>query len=137
MRSWWKSIPRQLAVLAAIIAVTGIFSLGCASTFDLVREGTVTLDSISSRHAKISRVSVLQTDSKLRIYGELTRLPSASRMVPGYMQIELLDPQGALIAEAHESYQRKDKRHRRLWFLAELSVTAPVGSHLRIIHVPL
>lgn len=137
MRSPREKALRRLAVLVAIIAGTGTSVLGCASSVDLVREGAVTVERVSSRHAKVSRVYVDQIGSKMRIYGELTRLPSASRMVPGHVEVEVVGPQRAVIAKVNDTYQRKDKRYRRLWFLTELSVTAPAGSHLRATHVPL
>lgn len=137
MRSPWKKALQRLAVLVTIIAGSGASVLGCASSVDLVREGRVTVERVSSRQAKVSRVYVDQIDSRIRIYGELTRLPSASRMVPGHVEVELVGPEGALIAKTDDTYHRKDKRYRRLWFLTELSAIAPAGSRLRVVHVPL
>ena len=133
----WKSAWCNLAVHIAIIAGTGTSVLGCANSLDLVREGTVTVQPVSSRYARVSRVDVVQIGSNMRIYGELDRLPLASRMVPGHVEIVIVGPEGALVAHINDTYHRKDKRYRRLWFLTEIAIIAQPGSRVRVIHVPL
>jgi len=126
---------RAIAILVGLAALGT--EAGCTTTgHDLVRDGTVTVEDVASRHARFSRVTITREGSATMIDGELTRLPPAPYVVPGRVELQLIGPGQDLLYQVTTDYHRKDKRYHRLWFLLRVPMAPPAGSTVRLLHRP-
>ena len=123
------------------MTVTTVLALaaasGCATVGrDLSRDGVVTVERVSSRHATVSQVHVDQSATGMMVYGELRKRAAAPWTLPGHVEVQILGPHGNMLRQFDTTYHRKDKRSRRVWFRVEVPAVPPPGSTVRVTHQP-
>lgn len=123
----------MFAVLSFALWVLPGCTLGAK---DLIHEGSVRLETVPSRHAKFARIHVYQSGPDMTLYGALYKRYQVSvpRRLSGHVDVQVLDPDGALLQQVPARIHRKDKRWRRAWFRLRISETLPEGSTLRLRH---
>lgn len=113
-----RTLRIGMPALALAIALPGCASLPT----DLVSSGTLTVERIHSRQARIGRVQARQEADELVVYGELhRRLPGQTR-IPGHLHIKVSGRDGTTLAETTGKYRRQSVKSR----LAKFWVTLPV-----------
>nr|MBS0022420.1 hypothetical protein [Gammaproteobacteria bacterium] len=129
-----RSSARLGMLSLALIAV----ALGCASLApNLVRQGAVTMEYSPSHYsAHWSRVSVRRTESGTAISGELHKQSLHRGKLSGHVDIEVVSPDGALLAqtETRYDYVSATGKIQRAGFSTVLSLQVPEGSTVRLNH---
>lgn len=109
---------------------------GCATRGqDLVRDRTVTVESISSPRATVRRVTVEQRGPDMEIRGELSRRWPGRGSIPGHVDMSLIGPDGTVLWEASLGYWRWSIKSRTAVFHVKPRLEQPPpGSTLRVRH---
>ncbi|MEW5756460.1 MAG: hypothetical protein AB1810_09150 [Pseudomonadota bacterium] len=108
---------------------------GCASAGkDLVRDGTIEVEKVSSRQATITLVQVIQEGEEVLIRGQVQRRPIGRGPIPGHIDVELIEPGGGVLEKIHVGYHRRSAKSRYAEFHGTLKTTPPAGSTLKVIH---
>ena len=126
---------RASNLIKAIILVMPLVSFsGCASTHFSSQLNGVTLESVDSDSAKITRLYLQNLEGVIMLQGELRRRSPARGPIPGHLHVELIDHAGQLVKEADIGHIHKSVKSRRARF--NLSVPEPLiaGSTLRVTH---
>ena len=124
-------IRKALAALFVLYSLTG-----CQTTrVDLLRKGTVHLETISEGRSSITSVFVYQTDRTMTVTGEIRNLSRNTRT--GYVLVEVLGPDGAYWAQKNVPVVPTlwlHKNSRRPRFEAVFPGTIPDGAVIRMRH---
>lgn len=123
----------MLGVLSFALWVLPGCTLGAK---DLIHEGSVRLETVPSRHAKFAHIHVYQSGPDMTLFGALYQRHQVSvpSRLHGHIDVQVLDPDGALLQEVPTRIHRKDKRWHRAWFRLPISESLPEGSTLRLRH---
>jgi hypothetical protein len=115
-------------VLAAIIS-------GCAAkSVDLVRDGKVNVETVPSRHGHVSGLSVLTSESGIKITGDVHGSTHKRGYIQGHIDVEVISPDGTMQAKETFKYQNRGGKSRTTPFSAEIPVLVPDGRTIRVIH---
>lgn len=121
------------SMLTMFLISLGVF--GCAlAPIDLVREGTVDVEYVSSRKVRLSNVSVHVKQPGLLISGEIKKRYRQRAFTSGHVHIEVISPQDEILGKATTQYRFRSTRSTFSHFSAEIPVIAPVGTTIRVIH---
>lgn len=129
-------LSTRLGILLNVALIAA--AVGCASLApDLVSQGAVTVEHNPSRFsAHWSHVSVRRTESGTAISGEFHKRSFHRGKLSGHVDIEVVSPDGALLAQARApyGYGSGTGKVQRAGVSAVLPVQVPKGSTVRLIH---
>jgi hypothetical protein len=100
----------------------------------MVREGTVNVEYSSSPYLHFSSVGIYGNEVGVIIVGELHKRGHGRGAMPGHIEIEILGPDGTLLATRSIHYHRGSTKSRRSQFSIEIPIDLPINSTVRIMH---
>jgi len=120
--------------MIAIVTTFGIL-VGCVTTgSNLVHNGTVKIEKVSSAWGTIGFVNVIQEGEEVRLRGQVRRRPSGRGPIPGHIDLEVIGPEGNVLEKLVIDYDRPSPKSRYANFHAVLTATPPPGSTIRVTH---
>ena len=128
-------MKRSIIWLIMILSATAFSTMACSSSLvDRVQEGGIIIDTIESRHFRISRAVVYQEGENLIVSGKVKRKTTALRG-SGHVDVVILGPDHSLLYEGSTLQvpaivRRKGSRESR--FTVAIPVTVREGSFVRI-----
>jgi hypothetical protein len=126
---------RKLNTRAIIAILTTFGVLACVTMDrDLVRNGTVKIEKVSSAWGTVGFVSVTQEAEEVWLRGQVRRRPSGRGPIPGHIDLEVIDPEGNVLEKLGIDYDRPSPKSRYANFHAVLTATPPPGSTIRVTH---
>jgi len=124
---------KTLAAIAILTTLT--LTAGCATVGkDLVRDNTVKIETVSSKWATISSVSVIQEGDKVMLRGKVRRPLAGRGHIPGHIDLKVIGADGSVLEESSIVYHRRSLKSKSAIFHTTLKVTPPPGSTIRVIH---
>ena len=130
---WAKAII--LEVFCAIKVVTIAMGSGCGyGGRDLVRDGTVSVESVPSRYAHFGRVGVHQMNSQVVVSGELHKYSNGRGVTRGHVDGEVIGPDGVIIGRYQTNIRPAHSKSRRIPFSFKFSGKLPASSTIRLVH---
>lgn len=122
-------VCRPLPILA-VIPVTGCASAGK----NLVRDGVVEVEKVSSRQATMRFVQVVREDSEVVVRGQIQRWPVGRGPIPGHIDLQLIGPDGGSLERARIDDHRRSVKSRYAEFHVMLKTMPSAGSTPKVIH---
>ena len=108
---------------------------GCATNrVDLVANGNVVVEKVSSPSAYFSKTSVYSTDSKMTVSGELRKRRSSRGHIFGHVEVEVISPDETVLCVIDTSYHRRSLKSSSSIFSVDIPLQVEDGSSVRIIH---
>lgn len=124
----------RIFVTIAVISMVAM-TTGCATmSRDLVRENTLNIEKVSSKIGTVTDVHIVQDESQVRIYGELTHSTLGRGTIPGHVDLEVIGPDGDVLEQTTIEYHRRSMKSKISTFHSTLQTMPPVGSTIRVIH---
>lgn len=120
-------------VMLSIVALP--FGFGCAALeTDLVSDGTIHLEQVSSNTARLSRVRVYENDGDLIVYGKIGRQSGVKGRVDATVRVIIRYPDGRILEETKRAFPPylPIRRSRKSNFTLRFSDLPPVGAVIRI-----
>ncbi len=118
----------------AIIVILFVLSACGSSLKNLVREGTSKVDTTSSRGVHFNRVDVYESDAGLLVRGELHKRSHRRGPIPGHVHIEIIAPDGTVLANTSTNYHRGSSKSRTSRFTVKIPIEVPMNSTIQIMH---
>ena len=124
---------RETVVLLTIFGIPA----GCATMGnDLVANDAVKIEKVGSARGTIGPVRAIQEGEEVALSGEVRRRPFGRGPIPGFIDLEVLNPQGDVLEQCVIDYDRPSPNARYANFHAVLEVAPPTGSTIRVRHDP-
>ena len=101
---------------------------------DIATDGTVNIERINSPNARVALVRARVIDHELRVSGSLVKRYSGRGAIPGYLHIEILGNDGALLGRSTSRYSQHGAKSRRAYFSEIVTVQPGDVRTIRIIH---
>jgi hypothetical protein len=127
--------PISQQVLGVLLALSTLFALqSCATkTVNLVSEGTITVETVPSIYGHVSRVSVVASETGIRVAGEVYGSSYQRGYIRGHVDVEVIYPDGT-VQEETVRYPYHGGKSRATPFSVDLPIEMPEGSTIRVIH---
>ena len=129
----------KFALIGALCACALVFT-GCASKrLDLVQEGTVRVEKVSSEDGEVGDVRVHQHNGTMEIEVMVRPTERVRSFVAGAVEVEVTDPQGATFnvvqkrAIKQNMQQFGTLQHAHFWLL--FPYTPGPGTVIRVTHI--
>ncbi len=116
-----------------VIILSGIVISSCASTKSTTAD--VNVEKIPSNIAHFDRVIVTSTEANTDIYGVLHKRHHSRTVIPGYVDIVIMSPNGDVLHKLKTDYHRPSIKSRQSKFHASIPMVLPPGSVVRLIHL--
>jgi len=114
---------------------TIIILQGCAAMSpDLVSEGKVNVETVPSRQGHVSKVSVLASETGVRVTGQVHGLFHERGYIYGHVDIEVISPDGTMQWIEEFRYRNRGGKSRTTPFSLDIPVVVADGSTIRVIH---
>jgi hypothetical protein len=124
-------IKTVISIFIVLVSITG-----CATTEnDLVHNGRINIEKVSSREANIVSVNATLNDGQVVVKGEVVRQPPGPGLIPGHIVLEVIGDNGAILETSTIDYHRYSTKSNYEKFHTSLKAIPPSGSTLRITHV--
>lgn len=117
-------------MLSTILAIQGCTTM----PHDLGRDGKVSVETIPSRYGHVSRVSVLASETGVRVAGEVHGSTHRRGYILGHVDIEVIYPDGTMQEIISFMYRNRGGKSRATPFSVEVPFVVPEGSTIRVIH---
>ena len=137
LRGWIVEMDTRFNALVRYLTIVSIlFGLSACGTapINIAREGTVNLEYSSSRNLHFSLVGIYRNEVGVLITGELHKRSHGRGSIPGHIDIEIISPDGAILAIKSTNYKRGSIKSRRSQFAVEILIDLPINSTVRIMH---
>ena len=123
-------------VIFAIFGLTIVYIAGCASNrINLVDNGTVSIERVSSQRTLVSKVYVYQQEEELVISGRVRRRLSTGLAGGGHVDITVLNQEGKPIKNISKGYLPRWIKHSRTSsFTVHLPLIISEASIVRVVH---
>jgi len=83
----------------------------------------------------VTNINVRQTGSELSISGAIKKRHSTGRgIIPGHIDIEVVDPNGDTYNKTNLPYHRKNTKSKKSYFHFKLDVVLASNTTVRVIH---
>ncbi len=131
-----KGLRILFAVMMVTVSVTGwAYASHCV---DLLKNGTLTLEPVSSKGYYVSKVHINQVDDGIKITGKVKRRSHAG-IGGGHIDITITSPQGEVLETLSTSYSPRIIPMRRMYtresnFEVSLPMIPPKGSMIVVAH---
>jgi hypothetical protein len=122
---------------AAAAALAGLLSLSASActAMPVASSGSeLGIEEVTSDRFIIERVRVRRGANALSVSGDVSRVIRRRGFIPGQVEVRLVGPDGALLAEDSATPMRRNRQARSAHFFVHLPSDAPAGSTLQIIH---
>ena len=129
MNTYIKTLA-SIAVLATFTIITGCATMGK----DLVRNGSVNIEKVSSRKATIVFVSVIQEGDQAVLRGEVRSRGFGRGPIPGHIDLEVIGTDGSVLEKSKIDYHQLSSKSTYAKFHATLKAMPPPGSIIRVTH---
>jgi hypothetical protein len=120
--------------MLAIIPLVLIISACASGMVNLVTDGTVKLETVSSRAIHFERVAIYASDTGLVVSGELHKRHHGRGPISGHIDIQVVASDGAILATTNIKYYRGSHKSRTSNFFVEIPIELPMNSTVRIMH---
>ena len=124
-------MKNYLSILLPVLALTGCATL--AGTEGSDRDG-ISIEKVDSRLASIGNVTFTQTESTLRIRGEVLRKIAGRGPVYGHVHIDVLRADERTLISLKDDYQRRSTKVRSAKFSETLNINPVMAKKVRITH---
>ena len=128
-----KIIGSSIGVILCFLSIIGG---ECAeSRINLVDDGTVTVERVDSRQARIVNVNVYQDGEGIVISGTVRRKSTTVAVDKGHVDVVVFSPDGNIIQEVIARYTpRLTKKRRSAQFSVRIETSLPNNSIVRMVH---
>lgn len=129
-----RELKRLLVLMIVSVSLSG---LACASNrVNLLKDGNIKLERVSSKSYYISHVGVYQNDDELEVHGNVKRRAHSSTE-KGHVDIAIVSPDGENLKEISTNYTpriipARMIRKRKSYFHVSMPTIPPVGSIVRV-----
>lgn len=128
-------------ILKALMATTvcTLFFTGCATTQNLLSIENYIKETVPHRQTYFRQIWAVEDDGEFRVSGRLRLKGPMGANIPDYVEVALLDKDGAVIEKQTVSYYPRvltgRRRHQEARFSAHFSETPPPGTTIRLSNV--
>lgn len=120
---------------ATIVSLWLLSATGCAMPVrDLIRDRTVTVETVASHWAIVTSVSVGQWATGVECAGILRRRSFTRGLIPGHVDVNLIAPDGVIVRTISVPLQKRRATSGMVYFRATLDIQPPPGSTVRVTH---
>lgn len=127
--------PQQQGNRILLLSVVVVSALtGCASGHDLIRDGTLNVERMSSDRVKISTLYVRQDADRVVVRGRLSKRYAGRSPIPGHLHIAFIDPEGGVLSDTRIRYWQLSGKSGLSEFYAQIPTEPPIGSTVRVTH---
>ena len=119
-------------VLLRLVVVTAL--TGCANGHDLVRNGSLNVERISSDRARISTLDVRQDTEGVVVRGRLSKRYAGRSPIPGHLHIAFIDPEGGVLSHTRIRYWQLSGKSGLSEFYVQIPTEPPIESTVRVTH---
>ena len=121
---------KRLSCLALALLLSGCASL----PENLATNGSIKVERVDSRDAKIESVQIRAVDAGLKINGTLRKKYHGRGAIPGHLHIKAIDRNGEILAQTTSRYQRRNVKERRSSFSVTIPVQLDEVTRMEVIH---
>lgn len=107
---------------------------GCASGHDLIRNGTLNVERMSSDRVKISSLYVRQDTDGVVVRGRFSKRYAGRSPIPGHLHIAFVDPEGGVLSDTRIRYWQLSAKSGLSEFYVQILSEPPIGSTIRVTH---
>lgn len=122
--------------LGVFLALSPIFALqSCAAQpLNPVSEDKVTVETVPSIYGHVSRVSVVSSETGIRVAGEVHGSSHQRGYIRGHIDVEVIFPDGTTPEKETFKYHYRGGKSRATPFSVEIPIVLPEGSTIRVLH---
>jgi len=123
-------------VLDVFLVLSTVFTLQSCATkpLNLVSEDKVIVETVPSIYGHVSRVSVVSSETGIRVAGEVHGSSHQRGYIRGHIVVEVIFPDGTMQDKETFKYHYRGGKSRATPFSVEIPIVAPEGSRIRVIH---
>ena len=108
---------------------------GCASLPEnLAANGSIEVEFVDSRDARIESVQVRVVESGLKINGTLRKKYRGRGVIPSHLHIKAFDRNGEILTQTTSGYHRRNVKEQRSSFSVTLPVQKGEAARIEVIH---
>ena len=125
-------------VLHGCVVLFAFLTVGCSTSAEknFLTDNGISVERVNSKLAHVERGKVSKTTDGIMIYGVLKRHDHPRRIIPGHVDIEILDSNGQSLDMISRNYSRIPLNKNQSTFRVELSAVPENGSVIRVSHHP-
>jgi hypothetical protein len=125
---------RNVAFFFLVIASILILQGCVAMPPDLVSEGKVNVETVPSTQGHVSKVSVLASETGIRVTGQVHGVSHKRGYIYGHVDIEVISPDGTIQWIEEFRYHNRGGKSRTTSISVYIPVVVADGSTIRVIH---
>lgn len=129
-----KVTKNSIVYFMAILLSGAIVSSCATSHVNLVADGKVIVEKVSSRSAYFPKIAVYSTDSKMTVSGELHKRKPGRGHIFGHVDIEVVSPNETVLCTINTDYHRRSLKSFTSIFSVDIPLRVEDGSTVRVIH---
>lgn len=119
-----------------LVIVSVLVIAASLSSPTMADNGELVLESRDSPYARLSRLSAQDSDDGVIVSGEVRKISRSRGLVPGSLMIEVISPDGRVLAEVASRYKRRSPRSISAWFITSVPDPGEAISSVRVSHHP-
>jgi hypothetical protein len=122
--------------LHVFLTLSIVFTLqSCAAKpLNLVGEDKVTVETVPSIYGHLSRVSVVSSETGIKVAGEVHGSSHQRGYIRGHVDVEVIFPDGTIQDKETFKYHYRGGKSRATPFSVEIPIVIPEGSTIRVTH---
>ena len=124
---------KKILVILGMTVGAGALVTGCTAN-GMAKQAQISIERVDSSTVKIGHAYITKTADGLVLRGEVKRKIHGHGSVPGYLHVELLNPQGQVLKTAEVNHNRKANSDHIANFSTLLPIELVTGSAVRIVH---
>lgn len=124
-------MKKCLYMLLPVLALTGCATLAGSESYD---RDSLAIEKVDSPLASVGNVTVTQTQSTLRVRGEVLRKMAGRGPIYGHVHIDILGADGRTLISLKDDYQRRSTKVRSAKFSETLNINPAAAKKVRITH---
>ena len=129
----FKTTLKTLVIIGGLLGL--LSATGCTTAAKQVKADEISIERVDSKSMNIINAYVETTDSILVLKGKIQCRSYTSRLMPGYLRVELLGPNGKAFKVANIGYKRVNTKSHLARFHVLIPIDASQISQIRITHV--